>query len=466
MMLFVAGFISSAASPANAAASDPLGISPGGDLLWLSDAELARELDLYKATGMTWVRVDFDWPSIEQSRGNFTWGATDRVVNAATARGLKVLALPTYTPLWATSVPGQTHAGPANPADFATFVAKAVNRYKSSGVRHWEIWNEPNLKNFWAPKPDPAAYTTLLRRAYSAIKAADPAATVLAGALSPATDPADGSQVSPVTFTTRMYANGAKGSFDALSVHPYCYPAMPDDATTSSWNTFQRLPLVRDVMVANGDSDKQIWLTEFGAPTGTGSGAVSESVQAQMLTRGIATAAQWSWTGPLFIYGGRDRGTDPADREQNFGFVRTDYTPKAALSALTTYLQNGGGTNSPAPPIEPTTVPGTPTDVRVASVTRNSASVSWKVAPADQVSGYRVQLRRGAGSWTTVATGKDDASNVTLSNLASNTSYSVRVSVWNSIGASNNSPAVIFRTLGTTRSTVFGELTNMAKRPG
>lgn len=335
-------------APAQAADRRVVGISPGADLLWLSNNDLATELDLYKATGMTWVRVDFDWPSIETSKGAFNWSSTDRVVNAAHARGLKVLALPTYSPNWATSVAGNTHAGPKNPADYANFVAKATARYAPLGVKAWEIWNEPNLSNFWAPKPNPGAYTALVKAAYPAIKAIDPTATVLAGALSPATDPADGSQVSPTVFTTKMYANGAKGYFDALSVHPYCYPAMPDDTSTASWNTFQRLPLVHEVMTTNGDGHKQIWLTEYGAPTGTDTGAVSETTQAGLLTAGITAADTWAWTGPLFFYGGRDRGTDPTDREQNFGFVGHNFTAKPAHAALTTALtQNPRGIGGP-----------------------------------------------------------------------------------------------------------------------
>ncbi len=35
----------------------------------------------------------------------------------------------------------------------------AVKRYAPKGVKVWGVWNEPNLTNFWSPKPDPAAYT-------------------------------------------------------------------------------------------------------------------------------------------------------------------------------------------------------------------------------------------------------------------------------------------------------------------
>ena len=32
----------------------------------------------------------------------------------------------------------------------------------------------------------------------------------------------------PSRFLTDMYADGVKGSFDALGYHPYSYPVLPD----------------------------------------------------------------------------------------------------------------------------------------------------------------------------------------------------------------------------------------------
>lgn len=437
MLVIVGGLCGITTSPASAA-SNPVGISPGADLLWLSDSDLARELDLYKATGMTMVRVDFDWPSIESTKGNMNWAATDRVVAAANARGLKVLALPAYSPLWASSVAGSTHAGPANPADFAAFLTKAVQRYSSQGVTAWEIWNEPNLTNFWAPKPNAAAYTTLLKSAYRAIKAVDQGATVIAGALSPATDPADGSQISPVTFTKLMYQNGAGGYFDALSVHPYCYPAMPSDTSTASWNTFQRLPLVHDVMSNNGDGAKKLWLTEYGAPTGTGTGAVSEAKQADLMVAGISTAAQWSFTGPLFFYGGRDRGSNLADREQNFGFVHEDFSDKPARAALVNAL-NGTSPN-PVP-----VAPATPTNVQLVSSASTSAKISWKTTSTD-TTGYQIQIRTRSGSWKTLTKVASATAEATVTGLKASTSYTVRVSLYNQAGQSAYSAGLSFKT--------------------
>src|SRR5207247_681635 len=147
--------------------------------------------------GMTWVRADFFWPAIEYQRGQFAWGATDTFVRAAVARGLRVLAMPDYTPAWARSGPTDKYP-PNDPNDYAAFVQAAAQRYAPMGVHAWEIWNEPNNAMFWAPRADPGAYTALLELAGSAIKRADASATVVSGGLSPAVD--NGYNMAPLTF--------------------------------------------------------------------------------------------------------------------------------------------------------------------------------------------------------------------------------------------------------------------------
>ena len=324
------------------------GFSPGAGILWASDADMARELDASAATGAKWIRLDFDWPSIESARSVYSWAATDRVVEAARARGMQVIALPSYTPAWARPSGTTSKHPPTKPEDFAAFVKSAVQRY-ASRVSAWEIWNEPNISPFWAPRPDPVAYTALLKAAAAAVRAVDPTTTVISGGLSPATDAADGSQIAPVTFLQRVYAAGGRASFDAVGMHPYSFPAHPMDASTASWNTFYRLPLVYDVMVDNGDGGKKIWSTEYGAPTGTSSQAVTEEDQASMVKAAYDAIAQWPWAGPLLWYAGRDAGTNVDDREQNFGLLRHSFTEKPAMSAFTEAMVGTGSTTTIAP---------------------------------------------------------------------------------------------------------------------
>jgi hypothetical protein len=201
-------------------------------------------------------------------------------------------------------------------------------------VDHWEVWNEENLEGSWGAAPDARAYTQALLAASSAIRTANRGAVVVSGGLAPATDAADGSEVAPLTFATNMYAAGAASAFDALAVHPYAYPAMPDDATTAGWNTFLGMSAIRRLMVDRGDARKPIWLTEMGAPTGTASGAVSEAEQARYVTHALAAWVARTWAGPILWYSMRDRTADRSAREDNFGLLRHDFAPKPAYRAF------------------------------------------------------------------------------------------------------------------------------------
>jgi hypothetical protein len=209
-----------------------------------------------------------------------------------------------------------------------------VRHYAALGVHAYEVWNEANTPAFWTPSPNVAAYAALLKAAYPAIKDADPQATVLTAGTAPA--PSDGTSISPVDFLKGLYANGAKGSFDAVAHHPYCWPAYPGDAQGwSAWyQMFGASTSLRTVMTANGDGAKKIWATEFGAPTNGPAGSyVTESQQAEMLQRGFTLWRSYDWAGPMLWYAGRDLGTATDTRENFFGIMRNDFTKKPAFAA-------------------------------------------------------------------------------------------------------------------------------------
>ncbi|MDQ4070537.1 MAG: beta-galactosidase, partial [Actinomycetota bacterium] len=302
--------------------------------MWESDADLRRDLDEMVAVGAQWIRLDLNWSSIEPTRGNFSWSNTDRVLEAVASRGVKVVAILHTVPAWARA-PGTDNQfyPPLDAADFANYAGRTVDRY-SNRIKVWEVGNEPNTRRFWQPQPDAAAYTALLKLTYTAIKTADPGATVLSAGLSPATDAVDGSKISPATFLRRIYENGGQGSFDVVAIHPYSFPARPIDPATVNWNTFHRMPLLYDLMLRNGDGDKKLWITEFGAITGTAAGAVSETEHAAIITDAFHAMAQLPFVGgPMFIYAIRDAGTEPAEVEDNFGLLRRDFSAKASRAA-------------------------------------------------------------------------------------------------------------------------------------
>ncbi|MCX8553825.1 beta-xylosidase [Mycolicibacterium mucogenicum] len=316
-----------------------IGISPGWNLTE-PDADLKKDLQSARNLGAKTFRFDLDWSVVEQVPGVYDWTLTDRMANAVAANGMKPLAVVGFTPEWA-RMPGTTssHSAPTDPSAFAAFANRAAGRYAKI-ITDWEIWNEPNISASWAPTPDPVAYTQLLSLAAAGIRAAQPSANIIAGALSPASDSVPG-QVHPLTFTQAIYANGGKNSFNTLSIHPYTFPALPTDPATSWWSTFQQVPLIRNVMVTNGDSSKPIWFTEFGAPTGSSPDSVTPAFQSQCLSDGIKAARKLSYVKKTLIYSLRDAGTDVTDREQNFGLLYNNFTAKPAYATVRSLARPG-----------------------------------------------------------------------------------------------------------------------------
>ena len=319
------------------APSGRFGLATGGGVQNLSSTDLARYLDGVKTANAKWLRFDINW-SVVQSGGSasYNWGPFDNVVNAARSRGLNVLGTILYTPSWARASGTTGTYPPTNLSDYATFAKTAVTHFSALGVHAYEVWNEPNISAFWMPGPDPARYTQLLKLAYTAIKQADPSATVISAGLSPygSYGQMDAQHMNPVNFLEKMYMNGVAGSLDAVGWHPYNYPYGIGYYAWSAWSQMSETsPSARSIMSAYGDGAKQIWPTEFGAPTGSTSNSMTETQQAQLVTDSYTKLKGWSWAGPAFFYSYRDNGTNLSNVEDNFGIIHNNWTVKPAYTA-------------------------------------------------------------------------------------------------------------------------------------
>jgi hypothetical protein len=301
-----------------------------------SVSQQAAEMVNMHRIGLRWVRIDASWNTIQPAGpSSFDWSGLDQAVNSVVAVGMKPDLIIDYTPAWArASGAAENQFGePASASAFATFAGEVAARYAPMGVSTYEIWNEPNIQNFWYPAPNPSLYTTMLRDSYAAIKAVEPNATVISGGLAPAAN--NGINIAPVTFLQDMYANGAQGSFDAVAYHAYSFPALPDTYESGSgWSQMdQTSTSIRSVMEANGDSAKQVWITEVGAPS-AGPDGVGTTAQAEEVTQAVQNALSTPWIGKLFIYTYQDNaGTG------YFGLLNANGTPKLAWTALAAALK-------------------------------------------------------------------------------------------------------------------------------
>jgi hypothetical protein len=322
------------------------GLSVGDSLLGMNTTTLNAQLDAMASLGIGWIRFDIEWPDIQPNNSStYDWTTMDNLVAAIRAHNLNALAILDYTPDWASTpgcILGDIQCAPASSTLFANYASAVVQRYAPQGISAWEIWNEPNTAQFWAPKADCAGYTSLLKAVYPVIKAAEPSSTVITGGLSPAAT--DGENFSPIDFLSCIYSNGGKNYFDAVGDHPYTYPYTPANDSDGAWNEMsETTPSLRSIMAANGDGAKKIWLTEFGAPTNgpLSQWYVSEASQTEMMTDAFTAYETYDWAGPLFWYTYNDSGSTTSTNENFFGLVRADGTDKPAYDTLKALIAAG-----------------------------------------------------------------------------------------------------------------------------
>ncbi len=290
-------------------------------LWWDSDNKTAaRDADLVRDLGFGWVKQQFSWRNISGSEGGYDWYRPDGVLALAEARGLQVLARLDGTPFWAATdiaeLERSVDAPPRDPALFAEFCGALATRY-AGRIAAYEVWNEPNLAREWGNQPpSPVAYLALLKPCYLAIKAADPQAVVISAGLAPNNDPNNPDLSMPdEDFYRGLYEAGGAAYFDMLGVHAPGYGNPPErspaeTAADPTWAAgvwaFRHVEEVRELMVAYGDADKQIAITEMGWTTDTNPDhssynwyAVDEATQADYLVRAFEFAqANWSpWIG-------------------------------------------------------------------------------------------------------------------------------------------------------------------------
>lgn len=211
-----------------------------------------------------------------------------------------------------------------------------MSHYKDR-VQFIQIWNEPNLKGEWGGRIDPDGYATLLKRAYARAKEADPNVIVLSAPLAQTLERGDRG-LDETIYLQQLYDRGISGSYDILFANGYGLDQPPDAPPAPNVLNFRRVELLRNIMVANGDGAKAIWLNEYGwnaAPADFPAnkltwGRVSEDQQARYTVDGIRYAREhWPWLGVMNIWYFRQVGDVPPDvAEYYFRMVDTEFTPR------------------------------------------------------------------------------------------------------------------------------------------
>lgn len=319
---------------------------------------LEREVEAWKReetvrmaaeAGIGWAKQQFVWAEIEPQQGQYRWDKYDALVDLCERYGIQVIARLDGAPSWSR----QDNSMPGRPPDdfeqYGEFVYQFVSHYRGR-VRYIQVWNEPNLYIEWGNRPvDPAGYVDLLKVAHRRAKEADPNVYVLSAPLAitlgePHPDPGKWRAMNDLQYLEEMYQAGAVDYFDILSANAFGMDLPPEDEPSPGKLNFRRVELQRQVMERYGDSNKAVWINEYGwnaapesfAPEALIWQRVSEEQQADYALRGIEYGREnWPWAGVFNIWYFRQVGNiSPQDAGYYFRMVDVDFTPRRLYLAV------------------------------------------------------------------------------------------------------------------------------------
>src|SRR5579859_2908380 len=354
--------------------ADTGGNSIGVNTFLENEVEVAkreRQVQLIADAGIGWIRQQFSWEDIEISaRGNFNdtrngaavsaWDKYDNIVDLAGKYHLQIIARLGKPPLWSEPTGSlQGYTPPTDTQDFVNYATTLATRYKGK-IHVYQVWNEPNIYPEWGNQDvNPEQYTDILCRTYHALKVVDPSILVMSATLAQTVE-LSGQNLNDLVYLQRMYAAGAAKCFDILGAQGYGLFSGPTDQRMRPTSiNFAHLLWLRDMMIANDDGAKPIWVGEMAwnpVPDAKAApdiqdrlryGQVSDDQAARYAVGAYQRAQQeWPFVGVICYY--YFKRADDSEKNQSWYYFRMaepDFTLRPVYDAVKTFATQGQAKN-------------------------------------------------------------------------------------------------------------------------
>ncbi len=310
---------------------------PTRQSFYKTEKEILTLLGKMQALGIGYLRTDFAWrvlfPESFDAPDAESMRRAELIVDEANRRGLRIVAILSAPPKWASSRPDAPSTLPypaKNIADYERYIRIMAEKFKGR-IHVWEIGNEPNWYKFWlAPFSD---YLLQLHTASRVLRKTDPKNFILNGGL--AATGFVGMWGANVDALPILLEPKNATAYDALSVH--AYPGHPDE-----W-----LYLVNQItaLMREKGVDKRIWITETGY---TVANKATEQDQADFLEMLFLKLAAHPQVDRLFIYNARSKPPPENDFERGLGILNLNLTPRPAYHRLQKIFQGPVPAKNPA----------------------------------------------------------------------------------------------------------------------
>lgn len=301
--------------------------------------ELDRYTELIKNLGAEWVRIEFDFYNDDPKKDE----AFDYLITKLHENGIKMLGVlagivpATLMALMNSSVKFR------NPLDvldkYLVFVKDHCERYKGK-IKHWQVWNEVNLRRFWMRKANPDEYFELLKATIPVIKDIDADNKIVSG-------PICGDDVKflffgfEINYLSTLMDKGLADYVDIIAFHPYIASNYIGFASikTMERRLHERIDTFLNKYTQSG---KEIWITELGITKYTvlrekrsteDIGDLYISVLDKTLNKGIKT---FLWVLTDF----KDKYYSFFNPEPHFGLTDFDLNEKDNYFKVKDYIEN------------------------------------------------------------------------------------------------------------------------------
>ena len=308
-------------------------------------------------------RVVVSWSAVERRPGQMNWEGYDLIYERLVATGLRPVWVLADAPCWAWSKKSKrcsdekTIARPPtreHDDDWAAFAAELVERYPETVAI--QSWNEPNLVDFWKPRPNPERAAEITAAANEAVKEVDPDVTVLFGGLAPLYETIPKKrEIAYDEFLRDAYKAVGRGHWDAVAMHPFPRFRNRDGFLD---DIEEHLGRVRVALKKSKARGTPIWVTEIGLST-AGPFPYTPEQQAEGLVRIYERLSSMPDVPAVIVH--RLVDVAESDRaEAGWGVVRADGEPKPAYCALAQARGRTCPPGSPPPPGAPPAPPPPP----------------------------------------------------------------------------------------------------------
>lgn len=288
--------------------------------------DVEKELKLIKDANFDAVRVDVTWEKVEHEIGTFSFDYYDHLLSAINRAQLRPILIVAYSnsnyskPVRYRDEKGNFKEKVAAPttnkeiAGYVNFISEVANRYKRFDPII-EIWNEPDLSEFWPPKGSFEAYEKLANESCRVIKKYG------IPMIGPGLANVEYGRGGDAVFLKKLANSDLSSCFTAISVHPYIHNGKLD-STKNYWDGLKKI----------FKPERKIELVSSETGISTFNNSTTEATQAKYYVKMIALN-RVSGVNFNVWYSWMDAGDDKKEPNQNFGLIDTEFRLKPVYHA-------------------------------------------------------------------------------------------------------------------------------------